>query len=108
MGACPRSRRRASSCSGTRSGTWTCRRTARRCGSRWTTLRVGSAAGQTVVIACYGGYGRTGTVVGCLLRDAGLDGAAAIALARATRPGAVERPGQVTFVEEWGTQRSDG
>jgi hypothetical protein len=62
-------------------------------------------AGQTVVIACYGGYGRTGTVVGCLLRAAGLDGAAAIALARATRPGAIERPGQINFVEDWG---SDG
>jgi len=59
-------------------------------------------AGQTVVIACYGGYGRTGTVVGCLLRAAGLDGAAAIALARATRPGAIERPAQAAFVEDWG------
>ena len=65
-------------------------------------------AGQTVVIACYGGYGRTGTIVGCLLRDAGLDGAAAVALARATRPGAIERPGQVTFVEDWDAQWREG
>jgi hypothetical protein len=65
-------------------------------------------AGQTVVVACYGGYGRTGTVVGCLLRNSGLQGPAAVALARATRPGAIERPGQVSFVEEWDARWSEG
>ena len=35
-------------------------------------LRTRLARGETVAVACRGGLGRTGTVVGCLLRDAGL------------------------------------
>ncbi|MEX1171173.1 MAG: ADP-ribosylglycohydrolase family protein, partial [Chloroflexota bacterium] len=30
--------------------------------------------GESVIVACRGGWGRTGTIVGCLLRDGGLDG----------------------------------
>lgn len=33
------------------------------------------AAGQTVYVHCYGGIGRTGTVVGCWLVRHGLSGA---------------------------------
>jgi cyclin-dependent kinase inhibitor 3 len=59
-------------------------------------------AGQRVVVACSGGFGRTGTVTACLLRAAGLDAPAAIDLVRTTRPGTIERDGQVAFVEGFG------
>jgi protein-tyrosine phosphatase len=57
--------------------------------------------GRTVVLACRGGLGRTGTAVGCLLRDGGLDAEAAIALTRASRPGTIETPAQEAFVRTW-------
>lgn len=57
--------------------------------------------GQTVVIACFGGLGRTGTAVACLLQDAGLTADEAIELTRATRPGTIEAPSQLAFVHEW-------
>jgi protein-tyrosine phosphatase len=59
-------------------------------------------AGKRVVIACRGGLGRTGTVVACLLRDAGLDPDAAIAATRSARRGAIETPEQERFVRDWG------
>jgi protein-tyrosine phosphatase len=58
-------------------------------------------AGQTVVVACFGGLGRTGTVVACLLRDGGLDADSAIALTRASRPRTIERDSQLDFVAGW-------
>lgn len=67
-------------------------------------IRVRLAAGRTVAIACRGGVGRTGTVVGCLLRDGGLDAKAAIALTRASRHGTIENDDQERFVENWGEQ----
>jgi hypothetical protein len=42
-------------------------------------LRADLAAGQIIYLHCYGGVGRTGTVVGCFLRESGLDGQAALA-----------------------------
>lgn len=36
-------------------------------------------AGHTVYVHCYGGVGRTGTVVGCYLRQQGFDGPSALA-----------------------------
>jgi ADP-ribosyl-[dinitrogen reductase] hydrolase len=60
------------------------------------------AAGESVVIACRGGLGRTGTVVGCLLRDAGLDAEAAITLTRASRGHTIETSDQERFVASWG------
>jgi ADP-ribosylglycohydrolase len=57
--------------------------------------------GRTVVVACRAGMGRTGTAVGCLLRDAGLDAATAIALTRESRPGTIETPAQEDFVRAW-------
>jgi hypothetical protein len=58
-------------------------------------------AGERVVVACRGGFGRTGTVVGCLLRQADVGPEEAVALVRATRPGAIEREEQQAFVEAW-------
>ena len=57
--------------------------------------------GLTVVVACFGGFGRTGTAVACLLVDAGLAGDAAITLVRATRPGTIETRSQEAFVRAW-------
>ena len=57
--------------------------------------------GQTIVVACRAGRGRTGTIVGCLLRDGGLDADTAIGLTRSTRPGTIEREAQERFVRDW-------
>jgi hypothetical protein len=64
-------------------------------------IRACLASGKAVVVACRGGLGRTGTVVGCLLRDGGLDGDAAIALTRASRHGTIENAEQERFVRSW-------
>jgi ADP-ribosyl-[dinitrogen reductase] hydrolase len=58
-------------------------------------------AGQSVVVACRGGLGRTGTTIACLLVEAGLDADSAMALTRARRPGAIETSGQEAFVRRW-------
>ena len=58
-------------------------------------------AGRTVVVACRGGLGRTGTAVACLLVDGGLDPEAAIRLTRASRRGTIERDRQEAFVRSW-------
>jgi len=42
------------------------------------TLQEALDAGHTVYVHCYGGVGRTGTVVGCYLRRQGFDGLAAL------------------------------
>jgi ADP-ribosyl-[dinitrogen reductase] hydrolase len=59
------------------------------------------ARGESVVVACRGGLGRTGTVIACLLRDGGLDAPAAIALTRASRHGTIETVAQEAFVTAW-------
>jgi len=58
-------------------------------------------AGRRVAVACKGGLGRTGTTVGCLLRDAGLDADAAVVLTRVSRRGTIENPTQEGFVRAW-------
>jgi ADP-ribosyl-[dinitrogen reductase] hydrolase len=63
--------------------------------------------GMTVVVACRGGLGRTGTAVACLLRDGGLDAAAAMRVTRETRPGTIERIGQEEFVRSWERRAED-
>ncbi len=64
-------------------------------------------AGERVVVACRGGMGRTGTIVGCLLRDGGLDGDAAIALTRTSRKDTIERDTQEAFVAAWDWPRRE-
>lgn len=59
------------------------------------------AAGQSVAVACRGGWGRTGTIVSCLLRDGGLSPQAAIDLTRESRAHTIEREKQETFVAAW-------
>jgi ADP-ribosylglycohydrolase/protein-tyrosine phosphatase len=65
------------------------------------------AAGQRVVVACRGGLGRTGTVVGCLLRDAGLDGQSAIDLTHRSRHDTIQGHVQEQFVADWDWPRRE-
>jgi ADP-ribosyl-[dinitrogen reductase] hydrolase len=55
-----------------------------------------------VVVHCWGGLGRAGTIAACCLAARGLAPADAIAAVRAVRPGAVEVPAQERFVETFG------
>lgn len=64
-------------------------------------LRSAIRDGKTVVVACRGGLGRTGTAVACLLVDAGMEPEAAIALTRAGRRNTIERGIQVAWVQGW-------
>ena len=57
--------------------------------------------GETVVIYCWGGLGRTGTIAACVLVAAGSAPADAIRHVRAARPGAVEVASQEAFVHEF-------
>jgi ADP-ribosylglycohydrolase/protein-tyrosine phosphatase len=64
-------------------------------------VTVALRAGKSVVVACRGGLGRTGTAVACLLVAAGMAPDDAIALTRASRRNTIERGTQVAFVEAW-------
>jgi protein-tyrosine phosphatase len=64
-------------------------------------VRESVAEGQSVVVACRGGLGRTGTVVASVLRESGLDGDEAIAQTRAARKGTIENADQEAFVRDW-------
>jgi protein-tyrosine phosphatase len=70
------------------------------------------ADGGTVYVHCWGGVGRTGTVVGCLLVRHGLDAGDAIARIAELRrdiPGAArpspETAGQAALVRGWRPNR---
>ena len=59
-------------------------------------------AGRHVVIHCKGGLGRAGTIAGCVLRVAGLDGRTALATLREVRsPSAPETSAQRRFIEQF-------
>jgi predicted protein tyrosine phosphatase len=68
------------------------------------------AAGRTVYLHCWGGIGRTGTVVGCWFVRHGLDGDAALAAVMeryatvekaARRPRSPETSAQEQYVRSW-------
>jgi len=56
------------------------------------------AKGETVVVHCRGGLGRSGTVAACVLVARGRSPHEAIRLVRSARPGAVEMADQEAFV----------
>jgi protein-tyrosine phosphatase len=66
------------------------------------------AGGETVYLHCWGGIGRTGTVVGCHLARHGMSGAAALREVMRLRRNALcgempspETPEQRQLVMEW-------
>jgi len=64
------------------------------------------SAGETVVVHCRGGLGRSGTIAACCLVAGGRAPVEAIELVRSARPGAVEVRDQEAFVERFARQRS--
>jgi protein-tyrosine phosphatase len=76
------------------------------------TIRDEIAAGRPVYVHCWGGIGRTGTVVGCWLVEQGLTGDEAlhrIAELRRSTPGShlrsPESDDQCRYVREWAEER---
>jgi len=72
------------------------------------TIDLALAAGNNIYLHCFGGKGRTGTVVGCYLAQHGLLGAEALEKIREMRKGLPdgERPSpeteaQIGMVKEW-------
>ena len=63
--------------------------------------------GQTVVVHCYAGLGRTGTIVACVLVAGGMDARRAVQRVREVRPGAIPSHGQERFVHLWGEALND-
>ena len=77
-------------------------------------IRVAYQGGLPVYVHCWGGIGRTGTVVGCLLVESGMTGDDALALIarkwtvmakRHYRPRSPETDEQVAYVRHWAATR---
>jgi protein-tyrosine phosphatase len=62
--------------------------------------------GETVVVHCRGGLGRSGTIAACCLVATGRDPVEAIRMVRKARPGAVEVESQVDFVKRFARGRA--
>ncbi len=58
-------------------------------------------SGKTVLLHCFAGQGRAGTIAALLLVELGLDGQEAIAHVRAYRPGAIETQVQEALILGW-------
>ena len=54
--------------------------------------------GESIVLHCAGGLGRSGTVAALLLIDRGIPAADAMKLVRAARPGAIETASQEVYL----------
>jgi protein-tyrosine phosphatase len=68
-------------------------------------------AGRTCYVHCWGGIGRTGTVIGCWLKESGMDSRAALDEVQqryftgmeksAIHPNSPQTPVQVRYVRNW-------
>ncbi|CAI8006697.1 Dual specificity protein phosphatase 23, partial [Geodia barretti] len=63
---------------------------------------------RPVVVSCYVGIGRTGTVLACYLVKRGADPADAINEVRRLRPGSVQTPEQEAAVHEYAQRHTAG
>ena len=66
------------------------------------------AGGRPVVVSCYAGIGRTGTVLACYLVGRGWEPAGAIDEVRRLRPGSIQTPEQEAAVYEYAQRRATG
>ncbi len=83
-------------------------------------IRAEIAAGRTCYVHCWGGIGRTGTVVACWLKEGGMNAEEALARVqelydahmderkRARYPRSPQQPAQLNYVREWGAPRNGG
>lgn len=60
--------------------------------------------GQSIVLHCMGGLGRTGTVASLMLCEFGLSPEEAVHRVREARPGAIETTGQLSYVLSGGSR----
>ena len=63
---------------------------------------------RPVVVSCYAGIGRTGTVLGCYLVKRGAEPADAINEVRRLRPGSIQTPEQEAAVHEYAQRSAAG
>ena len=66
------------------------------------------AAERPVMVSCYAGIGRTGTVLGCYLVSRGMEPADAVNEVRRLRPGSIQTPEQEAAVYEYAQGRTAG
>ena len=64
-------------------------------------LVVALREGRRIFLHCKGGLGRTGTVAACLLREAGIGAADAVAQVRLVRPKTIETTQQERYVQAY-------
>lgn len=64
------------------------------------------AGGEDIVVHCWGGLGRAGTIAASCLVAGGTEPARAVALVRETRPGAIQTAPQERFVREFAISRT--
>ncbi|MEN8174247.1 MAG: cyclin-dependent kinase inhibitor 3 family protein [Pseudomonadota bacterium] len=69
--------------------------------TRGTMLRRWLTAGQSIVLHCKGGLGRTGMIAARLLVEFGVEPAEAVRQVRYARPGTIETPAQEQYVYQW-------
>ena len=65
------------------------------------------AAGRPVGVSCWGGLGRTGTILACYLVSQGYDADEAIDKVRAKRPGSIETESQKAAIKEYARPTKD-
>lgn len=68
-------------------------------------VRAELAAGGRVAVHCYGGVGRTGTMIACYLASEGMSGQEALDHVRRRRPGSVETEEQERAIFAWAAKK---